>query len=116
MKSRFFAPAFRDVLHLENLTSGTSGILVTIDHQRGNYLEIVTNLKKFSGMKMHFLRNLILWIRNGKWFWRISRAFSNGLRTTKRRSFPNRLRLQTLKQQNPFSEKSGQCLVVTERT
>jgi len=54
---KVFAPAFRDVLHLESLTTGTSGILVTIDHQRGNYLEIVTNLKKFSGLKITTVGN-----------------------------------------------------------
>jgi len=54
---KVFAPAFRDVLHLEDLTTGTEGILVTIDHQPGQYLEVVANLKKFSGLKITTIGN-----------------------------------------------------------
>merc|ERR1719435_669226 len=51
------SPAFRDFLHLEDLTTGTKGVIVTIDHQPGQYLEVVANLKKFHGLKITTVGN-----------------------------------------------------------
>merc|ERR1719348_2676553 len=47
---KVFAPTARKFIG--SLTTGTDGILITIDHQKGSYLEVVTNLKGFSGLKI----------------------------------------------------------------
>merc|ERR1712123_276982 len=40
---KIFAPVIRNLIG--SLTTGSEGILITIDHQKGSYLEVVTNLK-----------------------------------------------------------------------
>merc|ERR1712106_754080 len=47
---KIFAPVVRNLIG--SLTTGSEGILITIDHQKGSYLEVVTNLKGFSGLKI----------------------------------------------------------------
>ena len=47
---KIFAPVARKFIG--SLTNGSEGILITIDHQKGSYLEVVTNLKGFSGLKI----------------------------------------------------------------
>jgi len=47
---KIFAPTARKFIG--SLTTGTNGILISIDHQKGSYLEVVTNLKGFSGLKI----------------------------------------------------------------
>merc|ERR1712112_568125 len=49
---KIFAPAFRNFFNLDSLTTGSDGILITIDHQKGSYLQVVTNLAGFSGLKI----------------------------------------------------------------
>merc|ERR1712123_139341 len=47
---KIFAPVIRNLIG--SLAAGSEGILITIDHQKGSYLEVVTNLKGFSGLKI----------------------------------------------------------------
>merc|ERR1712123_527820 len=49
---KLFAPEIRNRFGLSKITNGDHGLIISIDHQKGDHLEIVANLKKWSGMKI----------------------------------------------------------------
>jgi len=49
---KLFAPEIRNRFGLSKITNGNQGLIISIDHQKGDHLEVVANLKNWSGMKI----------------------------------------------------------------
>merc|ERR1712168_1672983 len=51
-KFKVFAPEIRNRFGLDKITKGDDGIFITVDHELGDHLEVIANLKNWSGMKI----------------------------------------------------------------
>merc|ERR1712130_180934 len=51
-KFKLFAPEIRNRFGLDKITKGDDGIFITVDHELGDHLEVIANLKNWSGMKI----------------------------------------------------------------
>jgi len=51
-KFKVFAPEIRNRFGLAPITNGNQGIIITVEHKLGDYLEVIANLKNWSGMKI----------------------------------------------------------------